>query len=62
VALAMTDCGSPLQFGVSVTPAATEIENIFGLVRLADDTGPDRVAIPDYTYNHIVRRLSRLRK
>ena len=49
-----------LQFGL--TPAAIEIENIFGLVRLSDDSGLDLVAIPDHAHYHIESRLSRLRK
>jgi hypothetical protein len=35
----MTDYGSPLQFGLSVTPEASDVENLSELVRLADNTG-----------------------
>jgi alkanesulfonate monooxygenase SsuD/methylene tetrahydromethanopterin reductase-like flavin-dependent oxidoreductase (luciferase family) len=48
----VTDYGSPLQFGLSVTPEASDVENITGLVRLADAIGLDLVAIQDHAYNH----------
>jgi alkanesulfonate monooxygenase SsuD/methylene tetrahydromethanopterin reductase-like flavin-dependent oxidoreductase (luciferase family) len=48
----MADYGSPLQFGLSVTPEASDIEGIAKLVRLADATGLDLVAIQDHAYNH----------
>jgi alkanesulfonate monooxygenase SsuD/methylene tetrahydromethanopterin reductase-like flavin-dependent oxidoreductase (luciferase family) len=47
----MTDYGSPLQFGLSVTPEADDIEKITELFRLADTTGLDLVAIQDHAYN-----------
>jgi alkanesulfonate monooxygenase SsuD/methylene tetrahydromethanopterin reductase-like flavin-dependent oxidoreductase (luciferase family) len=48
----MTDYGSPLQFGLSLTPEADDIESITDLARLADATGLDLVAIQDHAYNH----------
>ena len=44
----MTDYGSPLQFGLSVMPEAANIDNISGLVRLADNTALDLVALQDH--------------
>jgi alkanesulfonate monooxygenase SsuD/methylene tetrahydromethanopterin reductase-like flavin-dependent oxidoreductase (luciferase family) len=49
---AMPDCGSALQFGLSVTPETAHVEAISELVRLADTTGLDLVAIQDHAYNH----------
>ncbi len=48
----MTDYGSPLQFGLSITPESADIEAIIDLARLADTTGLDLVAIQDHAYNH----------
>lgn len=48
----MADYGAPLQFGLSVTPEAANIEAITSLVQLADATGLDLVAIQDHAYNH----------
>src|SRR5258708_39808080 len=48
----MTDYGSPLQFGISVTPEAAEIQAITDLVLAADASGLDPVAIQDHAYNH----------
>jgi alkanesulfonate monooxygenase SsuD/methylene tetrahydromethanopterin reductase-like flavin-dependent oxidoreductase (luciferase family) len=48
----MTDHGSPLQFGLSITPEAAEIEAITALAQVADATGLDLVAIQDHAYNH----------
>jgi alkanesulfonate monooxygenase SsuD/methylene tetrahydromethanopterin reductase-like flavin-dependent oxidoreductase (luciferase family) len=47
----MTDYGSPLQFGISVTPEAADIDAITDLTRLADATGLDLVAVQDHAYN-----------
>src|SRR5579859_5999962 len=48
----MTDYGSPLRFGLSVTPEVADIGAITDLVQLADATGLDLVAIQDHAYNH----------
>jgi hypothetical protein len=44
--------GFPLQFGLSVTPEAADLEAIFDLVQVADATGLDLIAIQDHAYNH----------
>lgn len=48
----MGDYGAPLQFGLSITPEAAEIESITELVHLAETTGLDLIAIQDHAYNH----------
>jgi alkanesulfonate monooxygenase SsuD/methylene tetrahydromethanopterin reductase-like flavin-dependent oxidoreductase (luciferase family) len=48
----MSDYGAPLQFGLSVTPEAAQLEAIAELVRLADATELDLIAIQDHAYNH----------
>jgi alkanesulfonate monooxygenase SsuD/methylene tetrahydromethanopterin reductase-like flavin-dependent oxidoreductase (luciferase family) len=48
----MPDYGAPLQFGLSITPEATDIEPITALVQLADMAGLDLIAIQDHAYNH----------
>jgi len=47
----MPDYGQPLQFGLSVTPATAEIDQIAALVDVADTTNLDLVAIQDHAYN-----------
>jgi alkanesulfonate monooxygenase SsuD/methylene tetrahydromethanopterin reductase-like flavin-dependent oxidoreductase (luciferase family) len=41
---------APLRFGLSLAPAATELEGIRSLVRAADDAGLDLVGIQDHPY------------
>jgi len=48
----MSDYGAPLQFGLSVTPEAADIQAITDLVLAADASGLDVVAIQDHAYNH----------
>ena len=48
----MSDYGAPLQFGLSVTPEAAQLEAITELVQVADATGLDLIAIQDHAYNH----------
>jgi alkanesulfonate monooxygenase SsuD/methylene tetrahydromethanopterin reductase-like flavin-dependent oxidoreductase (luciferase family) len=48
----VADYGTPLQFGLSVTPEADDTEGIIDLVQLADTAGLDLVAIQDHAYNH----------
>jgi alkanesulfonate monooxygenase SsuD/methylene tetrahydromethanopterin reductase-like flavin-dependent oxidoreductase (luciferase family) len=48
----MSDYGAPLQFGLSVTPEAADIQAITDLVLAADASGLDLVAIQDHAYNH----------
>jgi alkanesulfonate monooxygenase SsuD/methylene tetrahydromethanopterin reductase-like flavin-dependent oxidoreductase (luciferase family) len=47
----MPDYGQPLRFGLSVTPATAEIDEIAALVDVADTTKLDLVAIQDHAYN-----------
>ena len=48
----MSDYGAPLQFGLSITPEAAEVEAIRDLAQVADSTGLDLIAIQDHAYNH----------
>jgi alkanesulfonate monooxygenase SsuD/methylene tetrahydromethanopterin reductase-like flavin-dependent oxidoreductase (luciferase family) len=48
----MTDYGSRLEFGLSITPETAEIEAITHLSHVADASGLDLVAIQDHAYNH----------
>jgi hypothetical protein len=48
----MSDYGSPVRFGLSVTPEAADIAAITDLTRVADVTGLDVVALQDHAYNH----------
>jgi hypothetical protein len=48
----MSDYGSPVRFGLSVTPEAADIAAITDLTRVADVTGLDLVALQDHAYNH----------
>ena len=48
----MSDYGAPLQFGLSVTPEAADIQAITELVLAADASGLDLVAVQDHAYNH----------
>jgi alkanesulfonate monooxygenase SsuD/methylene tetrahydromethanopterin reductase-like flavin-dependent oxidoreductase (luciferase family) len=47
----MSDYGLSVQFGVSVTPDASDLEQITALVDTADQTGLDLVAVQDHAYN-----------
>ncbi len=46
----MADYGLPLQFGLSVTPETTALDEIQHLVGAAEETGLDLVAIQDHPY------------
>ena len=48
----MTDYGSRLEFGLSITPETAEIETITRLSHVADTSGLDLIAIQDHAYNH----------
>jgi alkanesulfonate monooxygenase SsuD/methylene tetrahydromethanopterin reductase-like flavin-dependent oxidoreductase (luciferase family) len=48
----MADYGSPLNFGLSITPEAADIARITALTLLADASGLDLIAIQDHAYNH----------
>lgn len=46
----MSDYGLPLQFGWSITPETSGISEITTLVKKADETGLDLIAIQDHPY------------
>src|SRR4051794_35368535 len=46
----VTDYGRPLQFGLSLSPAAAEADQVIALATLADEAGLDLVAIQDHPY------------
>ena len=47
----MSDYGLSVQFGVSVTPDANDLEQMTALVDTADQTGLDLVGVQDHAYN-----------
>lgn len=47
----MSDSGLSVQFGVSVTPDASDLERMTALVDTADQTGLDLVGVQDHAYN-----------
>ncbi len=47
----MSDFGLSLQFGVSVTPDGSDLEQTTALVDTADQTGLDLVGVQDHAYN-----------
>ena len=55
--VAMTDYGSRLEFGLSITPQIAEIETFTRLTQVADTSGLELVAIQDHAYNNTVSTL-----
>src|SRR5919197_4510682 len=47
----MSDYGRSVQFGVSVTPDANDLEQMTALVDAAEQTGLDLVGVQDHAYN-----------
>ena len=47
----MTDYGLPLQFGVSLSPEAGQIDQLLSLSQTVDQAGLDFIAIQDHPYN-----------